>query len=107
MTSLLHDSILLHQLNAFLGQLDGAGSAVVRAGLLFVCVVRDALHPRHRQHIRTLFEVGITVLQIFPFREYRAQDAALLAVAAGLDGVQRHGRGVEPGVVVGAVHAAA
>lgn len=87
MTSLLHDSILLHQLNAFLGQLDGAGSAVVRAGLLFVCVVRDALHPRHRQHIRTLFEVGITVLQIFPFREYRAQDAALLASAAGLDGV--------------------
>lgn len=54
-----------------------------------------------------LFEVRITVNQILPLGEHRAQDTAFLAGAAGFDGVQRHGGGVEPGVVVGAVHAAA
>ena len=47
------------------------------------------------------------MLQILPLGEHRAQDAAFLTGAAGLDGIQRHGGGVEPGVVVGAIHAAA
>ena len=92
---LIHDSILLHQLNALLGQLDGARSAVVCAGLLFAGVVRDALYPRDRQHIRTLFQIWIPALQILPLGEHRAKYAALLASAVGLDGVQRDGGGVE------------
>ena len=91
----VHNSIPLHQLDPLFSQLDGAGGAVVRAGLLFAGVVRDALHPRHRQQIWALFEVGIATLQIFTFWEYRPQDAALLAGAAGLDGVQRDGGGME------------
>ena len=66
-----------------------------------------ALHPRHGQQVRALFEVRIAPLQILPLGEHRAQDAAFLAGAAGLDGVQRHGGRVQPGVVVGAVHATA
>lgn len=67
----------------------------------------DALHPRHGQQVRALFEVRVASLQIRPLGEHCAQDAAFLAGAAGLDGVQRHGGRVQPGVVVGAVHAAA
>ena len=104
---LIHDIVLLHQLNTFLGQLDGAGSAVVCVGLLLTGVVRDALHPRDWQHVRALLEIGITALQVLPLGEYRAQNAAFLAGAAGLDGIQRYRGGMEPGVVVGAVHAAA
>ena len=107
MTSLLHNIIALHQLNTLLGQFDGAGSAVVCAGLLFAGVVRDALHPRHRQQVRALVEVRIATLQILSLGKYRAQNAALLTSAAGLDGIQRHGGGMEPGIVVGAVYAAA
>ena len=91
----IHHPILFHQLDAFLGQLDGAGGAVVRAGLLFAGIVRDALYPRDRQQIWTLFEIGVAAFQILPLGEYRAQNAALFAGAAGLDGVQRHGGGVE------------
>ena len=47
------------------------------------------------------------MLQIFPLGEYRAQNATLLAGAAGLDGIQRHSRRMESGVIVGAIHAAA
>lgn len=103
----IHHPIPFHQLDALLGELDGARSAVVCAGLLFAGVVRDALYPRDWQHIRTLFQIWIPALQILPLGEHRAKYAALLASAVGLDGVQRHGGGVEPGVVVGAVHAAA
>ena len=67
----------------------------------------NALHPRHGQQVRTLFQVRIAPLQIRPLGEHRAQDAAFPAGAAGLDGVQRHGRRVQAGVAVGAVHAAA
>ena len=67
----------------------------------------DALHPRHGQQVRALFEVRVAPLQIRPLGEHRAQDAAFPAGAAGLDGVQRHGGRVQTGVVVGAVHAAA
>lgn len=92
---LIHDPIPLHQLDALLGELDGAGGAVACAGLLLAGVVREALRPRDRQQVRTLFEVGIVSLQIFTFWEYRPQDTALLAGAAGLDGVQRDGGGME------------
>lgn len=44
---------------------------------------------------------------MLPLREHRAQDAAFLAGAAGLDCVQRHGGRVQAGIVVGTVHAAA
>ena len=54
-----------------------------------------------------LFEVRVAALQILPFREHRAQDAALLAGAVGLDGIQRYSRRMQPRVVVGAIHAAA
>lgn len=91
----IHHPILLHQLNPFLGQLDGAGSAVVCAGLLFAGVVREALRPCHRQQVRALFEIRVAPLQIFTFWEYRPQDAALLPRPAGLDGVQRDGGGME------------
>lgn len=67
----------------------------------------NALHPRHGQQVRTLFEVRVAPLQIRPLGEHRAQDTAFLAGAAGLDGVQRHGGRVQAGVAVGAVHAAA
>lgn len=67
----------------------------------------DALHPRHGQQVRALFEVRVAPLQIRPLGEHRAQDTAFLAGAAGLDGVQRHGGRVQAGVAVGAVHAAA
>lgn len=68
--------------------------------------MRDALHPSDRQHVRILFEVRIISLQVLALREHRAQNAALLADAAGLDGVQRYRGGVESSVVIGAVHAA-
>lgn len=103
---LIDDSIQLHQLNTFLAELDGAGRTVVRAGL-FSGVVGDALHPRHGQQVRALFEVRVAPLQILPLGEHCAQDAAFLASAAGLDGVQRHGGRVQACVVVGAVHTAA
>ena len=67
----------------------------------------NALHPRHGQQVRTLFQVRIAPLQIRPLGEHRAQDAAFPAGTAGLDGVQRHGGRVQAGVAVGAVHAAA
>ena len=91
----IHHPILLHQLNPFFGELDGAGGAVTRARLLFTGVVREALHPRDRQQVRALFEIGITALQILALGEHRPQDAALLAGAAGLHGVQRDGGGME------------
>lgn len=91
----VHNSIPLHQLDPLFSQLDGAGGAAVCAGLFFAGVVRDALHPRDRQQVRALFEIGIAVLQILPLRKHRAQDAALLPRPAGLDGVQRDGGGME------------
>ena len=103
----VHNSIPLHQLDPLFSQLDGAGGAVVRAGLLLAGIVRNALHPRDRQQVRTLFEIGIAALQILPLGEYRAQNAAFFTGAAGLDGVQRDGGGMEARQVVGAVHAAA
>lgn len=103
----VHNSIPLHQFDPLFSQLDGAGGAVVRAGLLLTGVVRDALRPRDRQQVRALFEVRVAPLQIFTFREDRPQDAALLPRPAGLDGVQRDGGGMEARQVVGAVHTAA
>ena len=103
----VHNSIPLHQLDPLFSQLDGTGSAVVRASLLLTGVMRDALHPRDRQQIWTFFEIGVAAFQILPLGEYRAQNAALFAGAAGLDGVQRDGGGMEARQVVGAVHAAA
>lgn len=91
----VHNSIPLHQLDPLFSQLDGAGDAVVCAGLLFAGIVRDALRPRNRQQIGTLFEVRVAALQILPLGEHRAQNAALLAGAVGLDGVQRDGGGME------------
>lgn len=92
---LIHHPILLHQLNALLGQLDGTGGAAVCAGLLLTRVVREALRPRHRQQVRALFEVRVAPLQIRPLGEHRPQDAALLPRPAGLHGVQRDGGGME------------
>lgn len=91
----IHDPIPLHQLNALLGELDGAGGAVVRAGLLLAGIVRNALRPRDRQQVRALFEIGITVLQILALGEHRAQNAAFFTGATGLHGVQRDGGGME------------
>lgn len=67
----------------------------------------NALHPRHGQQVRTLFQVRIAPLQIRPLGEHCAQDTAFPAGTAGLDGVQRHGGRVQAGVAVGAVHTAA
>ena len=91
----VHNFIPLHQLDPLFSQLDGAGSAVVCAGLLLTGVVRDALRPRDRQQVRALFEVRVAPLQILPLGEYRAQNAALPTGTAGLDSIQRHGGGVE------------
>lgn len=91
----VHNSIPLHQLDPLFSQLDGAGSAVVRASLLFAGVVRDALRPRDRQQVRALFEVRVAALQILPLGEYRAQNAAFFTGAAGLDSIQRDGGGME------------
>lgn len=103
----VHNSIPLHQLDPLFSQLDGTGSAVVRASLLLTGVMRDALHPRDRQQVRTLFEIGIAALQILALGEYRAQNAAFFTGAAGLDSIQRDGGGMEARQVVGAVHTAA
>lgn len=92
---LIHDVIPFHQLNALLGELDGAGGAVIRAGLLFAGIVRETLHPCDRQQVRALFKIGIAPLQILTFGEHRPQDAALLPRPAGLHGVQRDGGGME------------
>ena len=91
----VHNSIPLHQLDPLFSQLDGAGGAAVCAGLLLDCVVRDALRPRDRQQVRTLFEVRVAPLQILALGEHRAQDAVLPAGTAGLDSIQRHGGGME------------
>ena len=91
----VHNSIPLHQLDPLFSQLDGAGSAAVRAGLLLTGVVREALRPRNRQQVRALFKIGIAPLQILAFGEHRPQDAALLPRPAGLYGVQRDGGGME------------
>jgi len=91
----VHNSIPLHQFDPLFSQLDGAGSAVVCAGLLFTGVVREALHPRYWQQVRALFEVRVAALQILPLGEHRPQDAALLPRPAGLHGVQRDGGGME------------
>lgn len=91
----IHHPIPLHQLDALLGELDGAGGAAVCAGLLLACVVCNALRPCDRQQVRALFEVRVAALQILALREHRPQDAALLPRAAGLDGVQRDGGGME------------
>lgn len=91
----VHNSIPLHQLDPLFSQLDGAGGAVIRAGLLFAGVVRDALRPRNRQQIGTLFEVRVAPLQILALEEHRAQNAAFFTGATGLDGVQRDGGGME------------
>lgn len=103
----VHNSIPLHQLDPLFSQLDGAGGAVVCAGLLLTGVVRDALRPRDRQQVRALFEIGISPLQILALGKHRPQDAALLPRPAGFHGVQRDGGGMEARQVVGAVHAAA
>ena len=92
---LIHDPVPLHQLDALLGELDGAGGAVVCAGLLLAGVVCDALHPRDRQQVRTLFEVRVAPLQILALGEHRAQNAAFFTGATGLHGVQRDGGGME------------
>lgn len=92
---LIHNVVPLHQLDALLGELDGAGCAAVCAGPFFAGVVRDALYPRHRQQVRTLFEVGIVSLQILALGEHRPQDVALFPRPAGLHGVQRDGGGME------------
>ena len=76
---LIYNPIQLHQLDALFCQLDGAGRAVVRAGLLSG-VVGDALHPRHGQQVRALFEVRVAPLQIRPLGEHRAQDTAFLLI---------------------------
>ena len=76
--NLIHNVVPLHQLDALLSQLDGAGDAAVCTGLLLAGVVRDALHPRDRQQVRALFEVRVAPLQIRPLGEHRPQDAALL-----------------------------
>lgn len=91
----VHNSIPLHQFDPLFSQFDGAGGAVVCAGLLLTGVVRDALHPRDRQQVRALFKIGIATLQILALGEHRPQDAAFLTGAAGLDGVQRDGGGME------------
>lgn len=91
----VHNSIPLHQLDPLFSQLDGTGSAVACSGLLFAGIVRNALHPRDRQQVRTLFEIGIAALQILALGEYRAQNAAFFTGAAGLYGVQRDGGGME------------
>jgi len=91
----VHNSIPLHQFDPLFSQLDGTGSAVVCAGLLFTGVVREALHPRYWQQVRALFEVRVAALQILPLGEHRPQDAALLPRPAGLHGVQRDGGGME------------
>lgn len=91
----VHNSIPLHQLDPLFSQLDGAGGAVVWIGLLLTGVVRNALHPCDRQQIGTLFEVRVAPLQILALGEYRPQDAAFFTGAAGLDGVQRDGGGME------------
>ena len=91
----IHHPIPLHQLDALLGELDGAGGAVACAGLLLAGVVREALRPRNWQQVRALFEVRVAALQILALREHRAQDAAFFAGAAGLDSIQRDGGGME------------
>ena len=93
--NLIHDVIPFHQLDALLGQLDGAGGAVACAGLLFTGIVREALRPCHRQQVRALFKIGIAPLQILAFGEHCPQDAALLPRPNGLHGVQRDGGGME------------
>lgn len=103
----VHNSIPLHQLDPLFSQLDGAGGAVVRAGLLLAGIVRNALHPCDRQQVRALFEVRIATLQILALGEHRPQDAALRPRPAGFHGIQRDGGGMEARQVVGAVHAAA
>lgn len=92
---LLHQPVPLHQLNPFLGEFDGAGGAAVRASLLLARVVCEALRPCDRQQVRALFEVRVAPFQILALGEHRPQDAALLPRPAGLDGVQRHGGGME------------
>lgn len=92
---LIHNIVPLHQLNALLGELDGAGGAAVCAGLLLACVVCNALHPRDWQQVRALFEVWVAPLQILALGEHRPQDADLLPRAASLHGVQRDGGGME------------
>ena len=91
----IHHPIPLHQLDALLSELNGAGSAAVCAGLLLARVVCEALYPRHRQQVRALFEVRVAPLQILALGEHRPQDAALLPRSAGLHGVQRDGGGME------------
>lgn len=91
----IHHPIPLHQLNALLGQFNGAGGAAVCAGLLLARVVREALRPCDRQQVRALFKIGIATLQMLALGEHRPQDAALLPRPAGLHGVQRDGGGVE------------
>lgn len=71
------------------------GGAVVRAGLFLAGVVCNALHPRDRQQVPALFEIGITAFQILPLREPRPQDAALFPRPVGLHGVQHDGGGME------------
>lgn len=92
---LIHNVVPLHQLDALLGELDGAGCAAVCAGLFFAGIVREALRPCDRQQVRALFEVRVAPLQILALGEHRPQDAALLPRPAGLHGVQRDGGGME------------
>lgn len=91
----VHNSIPLHQLDPLFSQLDGAGGAAVCAGLLLTGVVREALRPRDRQQVRTLFEVRVAPLQILALGEHSPQNAALLPRPASLHGVQRDGGGME------------
>ena len=91
---LIHNVVPLHQLDALLGEPEGAGRAIVRTGQFLAGVVREALRPCHRQQVRALFEVGIVPLQILALGEYRAQNAAFFTGATGLYGIQRDGGGI-------------
>lgn len=91
----VHNSIPLHQFDPLFSQFDRAGGAVIRAGLLFAGVVRDALRPRDRQQVRALFKIGIATLQILALGEHCAQNAAFFTGATGFHGVQRDGGGME------------
>ena len=101
------DVVAAHQRDPFPGEAERTRSAVVRAGALLGGVMHHARKPRHGQQIRPLLQVRVAVLEIGPLREHRAQHAASLPGAAGLDSVDGHGGGMQPRVVVRAVHAAA
>lgn len=101
------DVVVPHQRDPLPGEADRTRGAVVRAGALLGGVVHQARKPCRGQQIRPLLQVRVAALEIGPLREHRAQHAAPLPGAAGFDGVDGHGGGMQPRVVVRAVHAAA